>query len=167
MPDLNVRLESLPRMWVASVLAFGPAPEAVAWHRLREWASAKGILSDADRHPIFGFNNPSPTAGTKDYGYELWIRVDARETGDGAVAYKEFEGGLFAVTTCRLHGNPDILTTWRGLWEWAQDGPYRWRRAQELERVLNSNAKEEEFVLELYLPVEENAPPAHPGALTS
>jgi hypothetical protein len=142
-------------MRVASVLAFGETPEAEAWRRLRQWAIPKGLLSDCDRHPIFGFNNPSPSSDRKEYGYELWIRVDAPEAGEGTVAIKEFQGGLFAVTTCRLHGDLDIVTTWRMLWDWAQGGPYRWRR--ELERVTNPDATEDELVLELYLPIEENA----------
>ena len=160
MTDLKVRIEKLPRMWVASVLASGETPEAEAWRRLRQWAIPKGLLSDSDRHPIFGFNNPNPSSDRKEYGYELWIRVDAPEAGEDAAALKKFEGGLFAVTACRLHGDPDIVTTWRLLWDCVQGGPYRWRRAQELERVLNPNATEDELVLELYLPIEENeAPP--------
>ena len=157
MADLKVRVERLPRMWVASVLACGEAPEVEAWGRLRQWAIPKGLLGDDDRHPIFGFNNPNPSAGRKEYGYELWIRVDAPEAGEDAVAFKEFAGGLFAVTACRLQGDPGIGATWRRLWDWAQGGPYRWRRAQELERVLNPNAREDELVLELYLPVDDNA----------
>lgn len=156
MADLKVRIEKLPKMWVASVLATGEAPEIEAWRRLREWAAPKGLFSDFDRHPIFGFNNPAPSSDRKAYGYELWIRVDAREAGEDAVAFKEFEGGLFAVTACRLHGDPDIVTTWRLLWNWAQAGPYRWRQAQELEKVINPNATEDELVLELYLPIDEN-----------
>jgi DNA gyrase inhibitor GyrI len=159
MADLKVRIEKLPRMWVASVRASGEAPEVEAWRRLRQWAIPKGLLSDCDRHPVFGFNNPNPSADRKEYGYELWIRVDAPEAGDDEVAFKEFEGGLFAVTTCRLQGGPDIVTTWRSLWDWARHGPHRWRRAQELERVLNPNAREDELVLELYLPIDDNAAP--------
>jgi DNA gyrase inhibitor GyrI len=157
--DLEVRIERLPGMWVASVLAFGEAPEAVAWRRLRQWALPKGLLSDRDRHPIFGFNNPNPSPGKKEYGYELWIRVDAPEVGENAVDFKEFEGGLFAVTSCRLLGGPGIGATWRMLWDWTQRGPYRWRRAQELERVLNPGAPEDELALELYLPVAESSAP--------
>ena len=159
MTDLKVRIEKLPRMWVASVLASGETPEAEAWRRLRQWAIPRGLLSDCDRHPIFGFNNPNPSSDRKEYGYELWIRVDAPEAGEDAVAFKEFEGGLFAVTACRLHGDLNIVTMWRTLWDWAQGGPYRWRQAQELERVLDPNASEDELVLELYLPIDENAVP--------
>ena len=140
-------------MWVASVHAFGEAPEQEAWRRLRLWAVPRALFSDFNRHPVFGFNNPNPSPGSKEYGYELWIRVDGPEEGESAVTFREFEGGLFAVTTCKLRGDPDIAASWRRLWEWAQRGPYRWRRAQELEKVLDPNAAEDEMVLELYLPV--------------
>lgn len=153
MADLNVRIETLPKMWVASVRAYGEGPENEAWRHLREWALPKGLLNDVDRHPIFGFNNPNPVPDKKEYGYELWIRVDGPGRPGDEVVYKEVTGGLFAVTACKLYGDPDIARTWRMLWDWAQSGSYRWRRAQELERVLNPNAAEDELVLELYLPI--------------
>jgi DNA gyrase inhibitor GyrI len=157
MAELDVRIEQLPGMWVASVHGSGETPEKEAWRRLREWATPKGLLSDTDQHPVFGFNNPSPSSETEGYGYELWIRVDAPEDGEQAVSFKQFEGGRFAVTVCSLFGEPNIVTTWRMLWEWAQAGPYRWRQSQELEKVLNPNAAEVDMVLELYLPIDENA----------
>lgn len=156
MADLNVRIEKLPSMWVASVLAFGERPEDEAWRRLRKWALPKGLLDDPVHHPIFGFNNPNPVPERKEYGYESWIRVDAPGEAEDPVIYKEFAGGLFAVTACKLCGDPDIGSTWRKLWDWAQAGPYRWRHAQELERVIDPNATEDELVLELYLPIQEN-----------
>ena len=153
MAELNVRIERLPRMWVASVLASGEAPESEAWRRLLDWASPKGLLSDLNRHPIFGFNNPAPSLESKEYGYELWIRVDGPEIGEDEVVFKDIEGGLFAVTACRLRGDPGITKTWRMLWDWAQTGSYRWRRSQELEKAINPLASEDELALELYLPI--------------
>ncbi len=153
--DLNVRIERLPRMWVASVVAVGEAPESEAWRLLREWAEPHGLLNDPAQHPVFGFNNPPPRPGHKEYGYELWLQVAQPEPGQTAVTFKEFEGGLFAVTACKLQGTPDIGTAWRALFDWAQAAPHKWRRAQELEKVLDPNAPEADFVLELYLPIRE------------
>lgn len=167
MADLNIRIERLPRMWVASVLASGAVPETEAWRRLRAWATPKGLFVDFDQHPIFGFNNPPPSPDRKGYGYELWIRVAGPEEGEKDVVFKEFEGGLFAVTPCRLQGDPDIGSTWRMLWDWAQVGPYRWRRSQELEKVLNPNAPEDKLVLELYLPIEEKGTSGAPYSSSS
>ncbi len=148
---LKVRIEHLPPMWVASVLAHGEAPEEAAWRALREWTTRQGLWSKLDQHPIFGFNNPSPSPGTKEYGYELWIQVPGPGQDEAGVVYKHFPGGRFAVTACTL---ADIGDKWRMLWEWVQGGPHRWRRSQELERVLNPQAAAAELRLELYLPVE-------------
>ncbi len=151
---MTVRIETLPPMRVASVLASGDTPELEAWRRLREWAAPKGLLDDPARHPIFGFNNPPPSPTRAGYGYELWIRVDAAEPAETAVAFKEFEGGLFAVTAARL---AEVPAAWRALWDWVQASPYRWRQAQELEKPLNPEAPENELILELYLPVQAQA----------
>jgi DNA gyrase inhibitor GyrI len=144
---MDVRIEELPPMWVAAVRVVSGAPEPEAWQRLRAWAEPRGLLADQRFHPIFGFNNPAPSGNGGEYGYELWMRIDApmRENG-GGVTFKRFGGGLFAVTACRL---PQIGETWRGLREWAQSGEYRLRRAHELERVISA----EELVLELCLPI--------------
>ena len=154
MTGMAVRLEQLPRMHVAAVRAAGETPEAEAWRHLRDWAAPKGLLEDSNLHPIFGFNNPNPAPGKKEYGYELWIRVEEPEAGGHDVEFKEFEGGLFAVTSCQLHGEPDVRAKWRMLVDWARNAPFRWRRGQELERVVNPEKPESEMVLELYLPVE-------------
>jgi AraC family transcriptional regulator len=150
---LQVRIEELPAMWVASVHAVGEAPEEEAWRRLKDWAGPRQMFEDAASHPVFGFNNPPPAPGHPAYGYELWIRVDGPEADDSAVVYKQFEGGLFAVTECRLVGDPDVVSTWRMLWDWTKTGPHRWRAAQELEKVVNPGATIEEMLLELHLPI--------------
>jgi DNA gyrase inhibitor GyrI len=154
MHDLEVRIENLPEMWVASVVAYGESPEAEAWQRMRAWAVSKGLWGDLNAHPIFGFNNPPPAPGKKQYGYELWLQMDGPQPDEDPVTFKLFEGGLFAVTACKLTGEPGIEKTWRMLWNWAQAGSYRWRRSQELERALNPDAAVNELILELYLPVE-------------
>lgn len=150
---LNVRIRTLPGMWVAAFHAKGEAPEEDAWRRLKEWAGPRGLLAEPERHPVFGFTNPPPTAGSRAYGYELWIRVDAPEQAAGAGGCKQFPGGLFAVAACRLLGEPDIVTAWRMLWDWTKTSRYPWRSAQELERILNPEAPAGEMAIELYLPV--------------
>ena len=157
MAALKVRIELLPAMWVAAVVATGDQPEAEAWRRLRAWAEPRGLWSDFTRHPVFGFNNPSPRPGTSRYGYELWLRIDEPANFGDGVTFKKFEGGWFAVTECRAAGEPGITATWRILWEWVQRGPYRWRRTQELEKSIDPAAPIEGMALELYLPIE---PPA-------
>ena len=79
---------------------FGASPEELAWGTLLEWARASGLL-DAELAPhFFGFNNPNPSAGNPNYGYEQWITVGP-DVADGAgVTIKEFPGGLYAVARC-------------------------------------------------------------------
>ncbi len=155
MPDLNVRIVKLEPMTVASSRAFGETPEPRAWEQLRAWAEPKGLLADLARHPVFGFNNPSPSPESKEYGYEFWISVDPGEKSTGNIEIKKFAGGWYAATECRLRGEPDVTETWRLLWEWVQSGEYRWRETHELERAKNPTAPEDEMELELLLPIED------------
>ncbi len=149
---MDVKITRLGPMRVGAVRAFGEAPEREAWERLRRWAGARGLLADSGGRPIFGFNNPGPSPGRAEYGYELWIAVDADAAAEPGIEIKHFPGGSFAVAVCRLQ---EIGETWKGLWAWAQSRGYRWRRTHELERVVNPDAAESEMKVELYLPVEE------------
>ena len=91
MSELDVRVLNLEPMRVASVRAFGAQPEEAAWKMLAAWAGPKGLLDDPSGHPVFGFNNPNPTAGQTEYGYELWIKVGSDVTADGEIEIKAFE----------------------------------------------------------------------------
>ncbi|MHA2314338.1 MAG: ArsR family transcriptional regulator, partial [Candidatus Hermodarchaeia archaeon] len=73
--NLFVQVVELEPMRVASVRALSATPENDAWEKMRAWAEPQGLLDDIDNHPVFGFNNPNPTPGQKEYGYEFWIRM--------------------------------------------------------------------------------------------
>lgn len=152
---MQVALVTLAPMRVASVRAFSETPERDAWERLRAWAKPKGLLASSDQHPIFGFNNPSPSEDSKEYGYEFWISVGPEIQAEDGIAIKDFAGGLYAVTTCKLIGDPEgtIQEVWMKLWNWVQDSPYRWRNTHELEKVHDLSAPEQDMVVELYLPI--------------
>jgi len=158
MTDLDVRIVKLEPMRVASVRALSESPERDAWEKLRAWAEPKGLLKDIERHPVFGFNNPNPAPDRKDYGYEFWIRIDPDIEPEAEIEAKDFAGGLYAVTTCRLLGDPkgNVGEVWMKLWEWAQaSSKYKWRRTHELEKQHDPLASEEDLVLDLYLPIAE------------
>jgi DNA gyrase inhibitor GyrI len=160
MNDLNVEVRRLEPMRVASVRVLSETPERDAWAKLHAWAEFKGLHENLERLPVFGFNNPNPVPYKKEYGYELWCCVSEDISGDGEVEIKEVPAGLYAVTSCKLRGDPtcrDVSEAWLKLWEWVQSSRYKWRVAQELERPLNPHAAEEDLVLELYLPVEEKS----------
>ncbi|MFQ5789311.1 MAG: GyrI-like domain-containing protein [Acidobacteriota bacterium] len=154
MTRLEVRIVRLEPMRVASVRAVSETPERDAWEKMRAWAGPKGLLDDLAEHLVFGFNNPAPSQDRKDYGYELWIGVDPGIESEGEVEVKDFEGGLYAVTTCTLLGDPNVLETWKKLWEWVESSKFKWRHTHELEKALDPHAPEEDLVLDLYLPIE-------------
>ena len=156
MTDLDVRMVRLEPMRVAKVRVVGESPERAALGKLRSWAEPRGLMADPERHPIYGFNNPSPEPGAKEYGYEFWIKVDADTASEGDIAVQDFDGGLYAVTTCKLlddpHGN--VMEVWQQLLSWVRESPYQWRHTHELEGLRDPHAAEQDVVLDLYLPVE-------------
>ncbi len=98
MTNANVRLTRLENMRVASLHGFGTEPELQAWEKLVNFAGARGYLKDLAHHRIFGFNNPDPTPGSPNYGYELWITVESggfcdRRGGDQRVPGRAIRGG--------------------------------------------------------------------------
>lgn len=157
MVGLDVRIEKLDPIRVASVWCFSETPRQDAWAKLSAWADSKGMSVDLDRNPVFGFNNPNPSPIGGKYGYELWIRVDSGTESEGEMVVKDFDGGLYAVTTCRLHPDPSgsMPEVWRKLWDWVEASDYGLRPTHELEKARTPRPSEDEFLLDLYLPIEE------------
>jgi DNA gyrase inhibitor GyrI len=152
MNTLDVRIVALGPMRVASVLGFGPSPEAAAWEKLAAWAGPRGLLAEPDRPRIFGFNNPSPSPASPNYGYEFWIEVGPEVESDDQVEAKEFSGGLYAVTRCQ--GVETITATWKQLVAWLAASPYRQAHHQWLEEhVSATNVGLDELTLDLYAPI--------------
>jgi DNA gyrase inhibitor GyrI len=151
MNTLDVRTVTLGLMRVASVLGFGPSPEAVAWEKLAAWAGPRG-LAGPDRPRIFGFNNPSPSPASPNYGYEFWIEVGPEVESDDQVQVKEFDGGLYAVTRCQ--GVETITETWKQLVAWLAASPYRQAHHQWLEEHISAaDVAPDELILDLYAPI--------------
>ncbi len=152
MNDLDVRIVELAPMRVASFLGFGESPEGLAIEKLMAWARPRGLLEGKPR--IFGFNNPSPSAGSPNYGYELWLAVGPEVQGDGEAQIKQFEGGRFAVTRCGP--GPDVIfPAWQRLAAWVDASEYRARRDLCLEEQISRvGGPVEELMLDLYEPIE-------------
>ncbi len=163
--DLFVQVVELEPMRVASVRAFSESPENDAWEMLRAWAEPQGLLDDLTKHPVFGFNNPNPSPGQKDYGYEFWIRMGAHFKGEKDIEAKDYEGGLFAVTTCKVweeihsefgkeHG---YLESWKKLVDWViLSDKYEMDQSRQcLEKTHDPRAPVKELVLDLYQPIKE------------
>ncbi len=156
MADIEVRIIRLEPMRVASVNAYGESPELAAWDRLLNWAEPMGLLDEAGGSRIFGFNNPDPSPGSPNYGYEFWIAVGREVQSDDVAEIKEFGGGLYAVTRCK--GAHTITDTWHRLATWLENSQYEFGRHQWLEEHIGPAVTPlsiEELVLDLYAPIAE------------
>jgi DNA gyrase inhibitor GyrI len=152
MTDLEVRIVTLEPMRVASAHGFGPSPEEIAWDKILTFARSKGLLDDLKAHRFFGFNNPSPSPGSPNYGYEQWITVGPEVEPEGDVTVKAFLGGLYAVARCE--GLSHIGEVWDELCCWREDSQYRAAHHHWLEECLTSPGTPlEEMILDLYLPI--------------
>jgi hypothetical protein len=67
---------------------------------------------------------------------------------------KQFDGGVYAVTSCKL--GPEMPERWKALLRWVHTSQHRWRRAtHELEHLVDPMAAPEAMTVELCLPLEE------------
>ena len=148
--ELEVKIVELEPMRVASFRAVSESPENDAFQKLYAWTQSKGLLDDLKKHPVYGFDNPSPSPGKKNYGYEFWIKIDD-EYEDHEVEIKDVPEAKYAVTTC--YNLKDIGETWKRLDEWALINGYEMGEAQCLEKAHDPAASEEEVVLDLYLSI--------------
>jgi DNA gyrase inhibitor GyrI len=158
MSTLDVRIVTLEPLQVASFLGYGESPEDIAWGKLTPWAKEKGLLDHPEQHRLFGFNNPDPSAGSPNYGYEVWIEIDpSKLEPEEGVTFKNVPGGLYAVTNCVVpKGRFEVIgQTWEKLVAWCEDSPYHYGNHQWLEESLPIHPPDTEFVLDLYLPIME------------
>lgn len=153
MSQLEVRIETLPPMRVISSYGYGPSPEAIAAQKMEKFLSSKGLLAGyGTTVPHYGFNNPSPSSGSPNYGYEIWALVPPDVEPEGDLRLVMFPGGLYAVT--RFENLDNIGRVWRELVGWRENSPYLHGDHQWLEHLLNPLERDPaKFVFELYLPI--------------
>jgi len=95
MKELDVRLEMLPPMRVISAYGFGSSPESTAGEKMIAFLRSKELLEGYGTViPHFGFNNPSPSSGSPNYGYEIWTAVPPDVEPKGDLKVVMFEGGI-------------------------------------------------------------------------
>jgi AraC family transcriptional regulator len=157
MDDLNVKIVKLPSMRVACVNGFGEGPEGMAFDKMKAWAAAHRLIGRQYR--LFGYNNPDPSPGSPNYGYDVWITVDETVQADAEARIIEFPGGLYAVTRMEVKDPAsDIPGTWQKLVKWMESSKYRHGRHQWLEEhigPLEEMGGEQAFTLDLLLPITE------------
>jgi len=117
--ELDVRYVDLPDMTVASALGFGKEPEYEAAKLLNAFTRKLGFTPGSPGHPSYGFNNPNPSPGSENYGYELWCRVDPGTKAEPPIKIKQIPAACYAVTRC--DGLPNIGKVWKQFSAWFAD----------------------------------------------
>ena len=156
MSDLDVRIIKLEPLRVASFQGFGEQPEEQAWQKLAAWAKPRGYLDEGANRRIFGFNNPNPSAGSPNYGYEFWITVGPEAGPEGEMRIAEFTGGLYAVLRVGPIADPaqDIPSGWQSLHTWCEGSKYRFATHQWLEESIGTGpGGPGDWFMDLYMPV--------------
>jgi DNA gyrase inhibitor GyrI len=157
--NLDVRIVKLDPMRVAAAHGFGAGPEPIAWDKLKAYMQYTHLMEDGQTHRFFGFNNPEPSPGSPNYGYEQWVTVGPDAQPEGEIQVKEFEGGLYAVTKTNL---AEIGQTWQALFAWRERSPYHFGSQQWLEEVMtwdpirtHDEMGPENVWIDLYMPIAE------------
>ena len=152
MDELQVRIVELKPMRMASVHAYSATPEHDAWDKLIAWAGSQALLEDRSSYRIFGFNNPSPSPGSPNYGYEFWITVGPEVEAKDVAKIVTFSGGRYAVTRCA--GIPQLVGTWPRLVTWVEENGYQHGNHQWLEENLSPiGTPDMELLMDLYMPI--------------
>lgn len=154
METLNVTIIRLEPMLLASAYGFGSSPEDMAHQKMVAFLQDRGLLDGygSDERPHYGFNNPSPSVGSPNYGYEIWVPVAKGTEPQGDIRLHFFPGGLYAVT--RFTGLEQIGEVWQKLVAWRDQSGYKTGYHQWLERLLNPMEKDySRYTFDLYLPI--------------
>ena len=153
MNDIDVRIVKLDPMRVISAYGFGSEPENIAWNKIKAFAFKHNINLAQDSNTTFGFNNPNPSIGSPNYGYEIWLPISEDIEPMDDLRIIDFSGGLYAVTTFR--GLENIGSAWGKLVKWAEGSKYKRAHHQWLEELTTFELEPEEYVFNLYLPIAE------------
>ena len=157
--ELEVQFIRLQPMRVVSFQAISESPENEAWAKLREWAEPKGYFDDLDKNPIYGFNNPNPSPGKKEYGYEFWLVVSPDFKSE-EVSVKNIPESFNVVTRCNVEDPVrDITEAWKKILEWIRKHKIKLAGRCGLEKVIVPSHSGEGFILDIYIPVEEDSIP--------
>lgn len=153
MNQLDVRVVTLPAMRMVSAYGFGTEPESIAGKKMADFMKSKGLLEGyGSLYAHYGFNNPSPSSGSPNYGYEIWVQVPEDIQPEGDLREVMFEGGRYAVT--RFVNLFKIGEVWSQLASWREDSPYDYGTHQWLEHLLNPLEPDmEKYEFELFLPI--------------
>ena len=150
-PRIKV-LKTLRPVRVAYYRAFSEIPEIDAWRIIMNWADDEGLIKDSQGYRIFGFDNPGPENGKKEYGYEFCLTLNSRVRASGKVQTKTIPGGHYAVTHTTVS---EIGEAWSHFVRWLAVSKYRHASHQCLEEhLIVTEEPGENTPIDLYLPIE-------------
>ena len=156
-PEVNdriLKIVKLPPMRIVSFHATNSTtPEDDAGKMMWKWAHPKGLFDNPNIYQIFGFNNPDPEKNNPKYGYEFWISVPRDFEVEDDIVIKEFQGGLYAVMSCR--GVMNISPTWKKLVQAVKNSEYTLTNDHQwLEHNISPDIQEHDKIrMDLYCPI--------------
>jgi DNA gyrase inhibitor GyrI len=155
MSKLDVRIVNLEPVRMASAYGFGASPEELAHKKMLAFLKSRGLMEGyGTEHRHFGFNNPNPSAGSPNYGYEIWTEIGPQVEPEGDIRIVDFCGGLYAVT--RFENLENIGRVWQELVRWRESSKYKPGHHQWLENLHNPlEADPAKYIFDLYLPITE------------
>lgn len=99
---MDIRIVYLPPATVASYRYVGENPEDTAGPMIYSFIKEKDLPRVKPDFRLYGFNNPSPLEGQREYGYEFWVTIpDDMEVREPYVK-KHFKGGLYAAHCIKM-----------------------------------------------------------------
>ena len=154
-PSLKVEIVKLPDTKVIAIQALGKEPETKAIQKMDNWLKKHNFSKK--ELMIYGFNNPDPTPGKEEYGYEFYIPTDLNIEEDDTIKIKQMKGGTFAVTECHvIEDFEQIGRSWKELVALVKEQPdYGFGECFWYEHHPIPLPGSEGFILNLYLPVVE------------
>ncbi|BCZ46789.1 hypothetical protein psyc5s11_28560 [Clostridium gelidum] len=159
-PDIKV-LKKLETMRVAYYCYYGKHSEDNAFTVMREWINKTGMNINEQKLRIWGFDNPSPSEGHDEYGYEVCITIDEDiDVNDDKIKTKFLDGGLYAVIGVKPDENGEIgyeiMKAWKRFNNWLTDSKYIYGGHQWLEEHLGFDDNFNHIGgVDLYMPIME------------
>ena len=124
MKKIDVRVVTIESMNVISFLGYGENPEMIAINSFRQWIHEQNVSIKNASTKIFGFNNPCPSIGSKNYGYEIWLSIPQDMDVPKEKKIILFPGGLYAQTPINVTTGEEIPLYWEALNHWCENSDY-------------------------------------------
>jgi len=151
MSEQKIKIVTLAAFKAVSFYGFGESPEDLAHQAANKWIEKHNLFGD-NKFRHFGFNNPDPSSGSPNYGYEIWIAPNQEFTPDPGDKVIEFDGGLYATAYCP---SLDVIgQVWQELVNWRESNGYFYATHQWLEELHTPWQKNKtNFDFTLYMPI--------------